>query len=162
MSYEGATPEQLRHPLVHELLMVHEHFRREMALMLRFANDLINGQTELSSSETTTRVQALIQVGIQYTHHLHMHHTLESSYLFPALEKQDPSVAPIVARLQHEHDEIAVLIDEFSNAIRDFAQVNPEVVNTDLRRLAEALQAHLAYEETHVCPLLTRFSRWPF
>jgi hypothetical protein len=35
------------------------------------------------------------------------------------------------------------------------------VVDADLRLLAVALRKHLDYEETHVCPLLTRFSRWP-
>ncbi len=45
--------------------------------------------------------------------------------------------------------------------LRGFAAVEPSVMNTDLRRLSDALRTHLAYEETHVCPLLTRFSGWP-
>ena len=34
--YAGATPEQLQHPLVAELLAIHGHFRAELAAMLRF------------------------------------------------------------------------------------------------------------------------------
>ncbi|MBC8170418.1 MAG: hypothetical protein H7X77_02050, partial [Anaerolineae bacterium] len=51
--------------------------------------------------------------------------------------------------------------DKFHTAIYDFAAIDPEVMNNDLRRLADALQAHLAYEEMHVCPLLTRFTHFP-
>ena len=58
--------------------------------------------------------------------------------------------------------ELAVMIDKFSDAIQDFAAIEPDVMNNDLRRLADALRAHLAYEETHVCPLLARHSRWSF
>jgi hypothetical protein len=34
-------------------------------------------------------------------------------------------------------------------------------VSRDLQRLADSLRTHLAFEESHVCPLLTHFSHWP-
>jgi hypothetical protein len=68
----------------------------------------------------------------------------------------------VVECLNSEHDAISILIDKFSASIRDLAAIEPEVMNNDMRRLAEALKAHLDYEETHVCPVLARWTRWPF
>ena len=47
------------------------------------------------------------------------------------------------------------------STLHNVVAVEPQAVDSDPRRLAEALRAHLAYEETHVCPLLTQFLRWP-
>lgn len=158
--YVGSTPDQLRHPLVQEFLAIHNMFRNELAVMLGFVNELIAGNTQLNAPETTIRTHALIRSGRQYTQLLHFHHHGESSHLFPALQEEGLETE-IIERLESDHDEIAVLIDKFSDAIRDFSAIEPNVLNNDLRRLSEALHAHLAYEETHVCPLLTRFSGWP-
>jgi hemerythrin-like domain-containing protein len=158
--YEGATPDQLRHHLVREFLGVHTMFRRQLDAMLRFVDELLANQQRLSDSETTAHVQRLAQATYQYTQMLHFHHHGESSGLFPALRREGLADA-VVERLEAEHDQIAVLIDQLDRAMRNVAAVEPQALDSDLRRLAEALRAHLAYEETHVCPLLTRFSYWP-
>jgi hemerythrin-like domain-containing protein len=158
--YEGATPDQLRHHLVREFLGIHTMFRRQLDAMLRFVDDLLANQHSLAGPETTAHVQRLAQATYQYTQLLHFHHHGESSGLFPALRKEGLDDA-IVERLEAEHDQIAALIGRLDLTMRNVAAVEPQALVTDLRRLAEALRAHLAYEETHVCPLLTRFSYWP-
>ncbi len=161
LPYPGATPEQLQHHLVQEFLTIHNMFRDELANILHFAEALQAGQQPLDSAETRSRIQMLIRAGMQYTNFLHHHHHLESSGLFPALAKEglpDETVQRLVA----EHDEIAVLIDKFHGAVANYAALEPAVMHTDLRRLSEALRAHLAYEETHVCPFIAKFQRWPF
>src|SRR5262245_36451169 len=90
--YEGATPEQLRHPMVRELLAIHDTFRNELAAMLNFVDDLIAGEQQLTESETTDRIRRVIQVGVQYNQALHHHHHLESAMLFPALRDEDPEI----------------------------------------------------------------------
>lgn len=157
--YAGATPEQLQNPMVIQFLAIHDMFRRELKSMLNFVDLLTSGEVQLGMPETQMRIQGLIRVGQQYTHHLHMHHTIESSRLFPALQAEGLDSA-IVDRLVDDHDEIAVLIDQFSEGIRSASAVDPAIVDSDLRRLSEALHAHLAYEETHVCPMLTRLRGW--
>jgi hemerythrin-like domain-containing protein len=157
--YEGATAEQLRHPLVNAFLGIHNMFRDQLTAILEYVNDLIAGEQQLSGPETKIRTQSLIQAGMQYTALLHAHHHSETSTLFPALQAEGLQTA-VVDRLNAEHDEIALLIDRFSAAIRDLSAIEPEVMNSDLRRLAQALHDHLAYEETHVCPFLMRFSSW--
>lgn len=159
MPYEGATAEQLHNPLVHAFLGVHNMFRDQLTAILEYVNDLIAGEHQLSGPETKIRTQSLIQAGMQYTTLLHAHHHTESSTLFPALQAEGLQAA-VVDRLNAEHDEIALLIGRFSAAIRDLSAIEPEVTNSDLRRLAQALHDHLAYEETHVCPFLAQFSSW--
>ena len=158
--YEGATPDQLRNPLVRELLAVHDMFRNQLAGMLAYVDDL-TGEQPLDAPETNARLQQLVRAGTHYTTMLHHHHNLESSMLFPPL-RRDGLESSVIERLEADHDEIAVLIDNFSAAIRQLATIKPEVLDHDLRRLSEALHAHLAYEETHVCPLLARLNGWPF
>jgi hemerythrin-like domain-containing protein len=132
-------------------------FRNELATMLRFVNELADGRQSLNGLETQTRIQMLIQAGRRYTYMLHAHHHLETSVVFPQLVERGLEQA-IIDRLNAEHDDIEVLIGQFEGAIRGLSAVEPAVLDNDLRRLAEALQAHLAYEETHVCPFLARFS----
>jgi iron-sulfur cluster repair protein YtfE (RIC family) len=159
--YTGATPEQLESPLVQELLGVHNMFRSQLAAILDFANELLAGRAALAGPDTRRQVEALVRAGAQYATYLHHHHHLESSMLFPALSR-DGLAAEVRDRLVREHDEIAVLINQFQGAVNQLSAVEPAAFNSDLRRLADALQAHLAYEETHVCPMLARMRGWPF
>jgi hemerythrin-like domain-containing protein len=159
--YTGATPDQLTSPLVQELLGVHNMFRQQLAAILDFANDLLAGREQLDGPTTRQRVSTHVRAGAQYATYLHHHHHLESDMLFPGLTQQGLA-GEIRDRLEREHDEIAVMIDKFHGAVNNLAAADPAAVHSDLRRLSDALQAHLAYEETHVCPLLARMKGWPF
>ncbi|MCC6611821.1 MAG: hemerythrin domain-containing protein [Anaerolineae bacterium] len=158
--YAGATPEQLRSPLVQELLAVHNMFRDELASIVEHVDALLVGGQALTGAETTARIQALIRAAARYTQYLHLHHTIETTTMFPTLAQRGLQT-DVIDQLNAEHDEIAVLIDNFGDAIHHLATVDPAVMDSDLRRLGDALHAHLAYEETHVCPLLARISHWP-
>src|SRR5689334_9070213 len=156
--YDGATPEQLQSPYVQELLAVHGMFRREMATMLHYAESLLAADQSPDAAETQRRIQSLIRAGSQYTMMLHHHHHLESDTLFPVLEAQGLDTS-IVAKLNADHDEIALLIDAFSESVHDLTAAKPAAATPDLQKLSDALTAHLAYEETHICPALARLGR---
>jgi hemerythrin-like domain-containing protein len=158
--YEGATAEQLRSPMVNELLRVHDMFRDQLASIMTYVDDLLSGEQQLNAPGTAAQIQSLIRAGSQYTQMLHFHHHAETDSLFPLLQN-DGLEDSIVDRLNADHDEIGVMIDQFNNSIRNLAAVEPEVMNHDLRRLADALRQHLAYEETHICPYLARLKSWP-
>jgi iron-sulfur cluster repair protein YtfE (RIC family) len=160
LPYVGATPEQLRSPLVREFLSVHDMFRNQLQGIVEYIEDLLSGEAQLDAPETRVRIQALIRAGSQYTQMLHSHHHAETSIMFPALQK-DGLDQVVVDKLNADHDEISVLIDQFDNGIHHLAGVDSAVMNHDLRRLSDALRDHLAYEETHVCPLMARWSQWP-
>ena len=158
--YQDATAEQLRSPLVHEFLGIHAMFRDQLQSMLNHTDALISGHEQLTNPHTHERVQALIRAGIEYAQLLHAHHNRETQFVFPVL-KADGLDQAVLDRLNHEHDQISILIDTFYASIQTFATVEPLVMNHDLRRLSDALRQHLAYEETHVCPLFARWSQWP-
>lgn len=158
--YVDATPEQLRHPLVREFLSIHNMFRNELANILLYVQQLTAQEVSLDDPQTRFHVQAIIRSGSRYTQLLHFHHHAETDNMFPVLQQEGLEDA-IVDKLNSDHDELGAMIDRFAAAIRDFAKVDPAVLTSDLRRLADALQAHLAYEEMHVCPLLTHFDRFP-
>jgi hypothetical protein len=149
-AYEGATAEQLNHPLVQEFLAIHDMFQNQLAAMLRYLDDLLLGKAKLSGPETTIHTQALIRAGTQYTQVLYFHHA-ETTSLFPALLEEGLDTA-VVDRLNTDHAELSSMIDKFNDGIHRLAVVEPAVMTNDMRRLAEALGAYLAYEETHVCP----------
>ncbi len=158
--YVGATPDQIRNPMVRELLAVHDIFRNQLAAMLQYLDEVIAGDQPLAEPQREVLIQSVVQTGEQFAHMLHLHHHHETSTLFPALKVEGLELS-VIGRLNSEHDEMAVLIDQFSSAIRHQSTIEPALLNTELRRLGEALLAHLAYEETHVCPLLARLSHWP-
>ena len=158
--YEGATPEQLQHHLVREFLGIHTLFRRELANMLRFVTELMTRPELLAGPQSRMYVQQLAQATYHYTQLLHFHHHGETGMLFPALREKGLD-DPVIERLNAEHDEIAALIDQLDGTLHSAAVFHPQVVDSDLRCLSDALRNHLAYEEEHVCPLLTRFSQWP-
>jgi hemerythrin-like domain-containing protein len=145
--------------MVQELLAVHGMFRDQLSVMLQYVHELTARNLPLSAPETQTQTTALIRAGVQYNHMLHHHHQLETAMVFPALREQGLE-AEVIDRLNSDHTAIAVLIDKFGDAIADLSAIEPQVVNSDLRRLADALRDHLAYEETHICPWLARLSRW--
>ena len=158
--YEGATAEQLQSPMVRELLSVHNMFRNQLQGIVDYIDDLLSGEQRLDAPETRLRIQALIRAGSQYTQMLHGHHHGETDMLFPLLKKEGLEDA-IVDKLNADHDVLGTLIDQFNEGIHNLAAVDPTVMNHDLRRLSDALREHLDYEETHICPLMARWSQWP-
>lgn len=158
--YEGATPEQLRNPMVNELLRVHDMFRNQLQTMVIYIERLMTGKSQLGAEETRTRIQMLIRAGSQYTQMLHFHHHGETATIFPLLQ-QEGLEQVIVDKLNADHDEISILIDHFNESIENFSAIDESVMNHDLRRLSDALRDHLAYEETHICPLMAHWTQWP-
>ena len=159
LPYEGATAEELRHPLVRHFLDIHNMFRNELAAMLSFVDELRAGDKDLAGPETKARIRMVISAGAQYTQVLRFHHHGESSMLFPMLADQGLE-AEAIKRLETEHDEIGVLIDKFGGSIRNLSAVEPAVLDNELHRLSQALRDHLTYEETLVCPFLARIADW--
>ena len=116
-------------------------------------------KSSATSVSGSARVQALIRASYQYTYMLHAHHGIETAQLFPALAAQGLETE-VVTRLNREHDAIGALVDQFSADLRDLSAAQPGVLDTDLQRLAQALTDHLAFEETHICPVLAKMTGW--
>ncbi|MFI0538768.1 nitroreductase/quinone reductase family protein [Streptomyces sp. WSLK1-3] len=120
--------------------LVHDVFRRELALIRR---ELASGTTSLGAQ---IRVNCLT-----FCQGLHNHHTGEDVAMFPFLADRHPEARPALDRLRTEHAHIATLVEELREALAGTDLVS---VRTEVTRLTHELEAHLAYEEEHLIPLL--------
>ena len=78
-----------------------------------------------------------------------VHHAIEDQSLFPDLKAADQSLAPILARLQHEHEGIAEVLGEIDAALVAMVESEERLdeTQTAVAHLSDSLLAHLRYEE---------------
>ncbi|MEO3798250.1 nitroreductase/quinone reductase family protein [Nonomuraea sp. B10E15] len=123
------------------LKLVHDGFRRELALIRKELSD--SGRPGLG-------VQLRINC-LTLCQGLHHHHTGEDTMMFPGLAEGHPSLAPTLERLAKEHERIAALLEELKQTL---SGDDPLKVRAEIERLADELEAHLRYEEEQLIPIL--------
>ncbi|NRQ30866.1 nitroreductase family deazaflavin-dependent oxidoreductase [Nonomuraea sp. NN258] len=123
------------------LKLVHDGFRRELALIRKELSD--SGRPGLGAQ---LRINCLT-----VCQGLHHHHTGEDVMLFPDLAERHPALAPTLRRLAEEHERITVLLDELRQAL---SGDDPLKVRAEVERLVDELEAHLTYEEEQLIPVL--------
>lgn len=121
--------------------LIHDVFRRELAL-IRAELDRGNGST--LGAQLRVNCLTLCQG-------LHNHHQGENAALFPQLADRHPGFAAARERLAREHERIAELAGELRRAV---STRDPAAARAEVLRLTEELEAHLAYEEEQLLPLL--------
>ena len=85
-------------PWVHEMVIIHRVFRRELTLLPRLVREVRNGDTERAA--TLAGALRLVLGG------LHHHHTGEDIVLWPALlERAAPSTG-LVETMQAQHEAV--------------------------------------------------------
>src|SRR4051794_22826936 len=82
---------------------------------------------------------------------LHHHHTAEDDGIWPIIRAADPTTAVVFDRLEGDHDELQLLLDEVADASRPMRLRAPV-----LRCLHTKLSEHLACEERDGVPLIRR------
>lgn len=139
-------------PWVHEMVIVHRAFRRELRLLPRLVREVDDGDRERASV-----LAASLRLVLSGLHH---HHTGEDDILWPALlERAAPSTG-LVETMQAQHaaverhiDLLPPLLDAWEAApTRAGAAGLADVVD----RLADALVEHLDLEEREILPLALR------
>jgi hemerythrin-like domain-containing protein len=122
--------------------------------------DPLDLQHELKHLETTGPLWQLKVGCLRYCRFVHGHHDFEDAAWLPALRRADPSLGPVVERIDEEHrrisdrlDEVVAAASELTDA--DTADARRQVVDA-LNALAEDLLDHLAYEELSIGPTLRR------
>lgn len=121
---------------------VHDAFRHELALIRR----------EIADAGPTLGAQLRVNC-LTFCQNLHHHHTGEDITVFPFLADRHPELAPALDRLREEHVRIAALTAELKEVIGT-EPADPERVREEVERLTGALEAHLAYEEEQLTPVL--------
>jgi deazaflavin-dependent oxidoreductase (nitroreductase family) len=124
------------------LIAVHDAFRRELALIRR----------EVATAGPTIGAQLRVNC-LTVCAGLHHHHTGEDQAIFPMIMDRHPGLGPTIDRLAEEHRQVAALLAELQRVIGDPGAA-PDGVAAEVDRLAAELEAHLAYEEEQLVPLL--------
>ena len=88
-------------------------------------------------------------------------HRSRTASLFPHLRRVEPGAAPIVDRLQEEHEVIADLLDQLDRALVHMVENpdGPPEVEAAIDLLSDTLLSHLAYEERELIEPIARLPR---
>jgi Hemerythrin HHE cation binding domain len=149
-----------------ELLWVHSAIRRDLEVVEGLAADVENGlpgeavEKTLKQLKTSGPLWRLKVNCLRYCRFVHSHHRAEDALLFPALRAVDPSMDPIVDRLEGDHARVSDLLDAIDDAAQalsgtDADKARRRVVDR-LQELHSELLAHLDYEELDAGPAMRR------
>ncbi|MER7814934.1 nitroreductase/quinone reductase family protein [Streptomyces sp. NPDC096153] len=141
-SVESGPPNMGTTSMGEAIKAVHDAFRRELALIRR------------EIAESGPRLGAQLRINcLTLCQGLHNHHTGEDSALFPFLAGRYEELAPVMDRLREEHGKIAALLDELRRVVAA-DDADPGLVQAEVGRLTDELEAHLVYEEEQLIPVL--------
>jgi len=160
-----------REGMFRELLYIHSHLRRDLQTVRRLAEQARDGLSpatileEIRTLETSSPLWRLKFGCWTYCRFVHAHHTIEDAAVFPMVRKADPSLNPIVDRLEEDHlkvhhitERIAEVADEVAGDASGVSRFKLVEALTDLET---HLLEHLDVEEQALGPLLSTWDRWP-
>jgi len=149
-----------------ELLWVHSVLRDDLVAVEQLAADVGDGlpgheaQAELARLKSGGPLWQLKINCLRYCGHVHAHHGAEDHLLFPALRGVEPSIGPVVDRLEADHVRVSDLLDVVEGAARALTENDAdgarERLVEGLRELHVHLLEHLDYEELHAGPTIRR------
>jgi iron-sulfur cluster repair protein YtfE (RIC family) len=155
--------------LFRELVWVHSAIRRDLETVRRLADEVLDGLSADKLNDELKDLQAngpLWQLKInclRYCRFVHLHHGAEDVLLFPRLRETDPTIGPVVDRLEDEHRRVSDQLDEVEAAALQLTNREGEAarrrVADGLTTLAEDLLAHLEFEEREAGPTLRRLEK---
>jgi Hemerythrin HHE cation binding domain len=90
-------------------------------------------------------------------HFLHVHHHGEDAGLWPMVLRKDPSTAPLLERMERDHEQIAPAISALEKAAEGYGSdaLDREPLVSALAGLTEVLLPHLEREETEALPVVS-------
>src|SRR3984957_5857380 len=150
-----------------ELVGVHNHLRSELAQLRDMISQVAAGSLDVAAARSEISKLTMRQnqwtVGAyceSYCRLVGLHHTIESTQLFPGLSRLDGRLAPVTERLHAEHEVIAGLLSRVDAAL--VALVTDPVrgmptLEAAVDLLTDALISHLSYEEHQLLEPLARF-----
>jgi hypothetical protein len=152
-----------------ELLWVHSAIRRDLKIVEQLAADVSDGllgeavEDALADLKTNGPLWQLKINCLRYCRFVHAHHGAEDALLFPALRAIDPSISPVVDRLEADHLRVSDLLDVVEAAARALTETDHDDarqrVIDGLHDLHVHLLEHLDYEELNAGPTIRRLER---
>jgi hypothetical protein len=163
----AATYGEFDRSFARDLVAVHNHLRAELTQLRDMISQVAAGSLDVATARTEINKLTMRQnqwtVGAyceSYCRLVGLHHTLETTQLFPGLSRLDRRLAPVTARLDAEHEIIAGLLSRVDAAL--VALVTDPVrgmpaLQSAVDLLTDALLSHLSYEEHQLLEPLARF-----
>jgi hemerythrin-like domain-containing protein len=137
---------------VHDMVVVHRVFRRELRLLPELVRAVPAGDT--ARAAVLARHARLVCAG------LHMHHTGEDEVLWPLLLDRAAPSSELVYRMESQHHRVEDLLARLTPALERWqAEARPAVsaeVAATIDDLRTALLEHLDDEEAHILPIAAR------
>lgn len=150
----------------HHLIDVHDVYRAEMLQVLEVLEQVRRGTADIGTAQNTLDSMtirandwALGGYCQSQCRALTQHHEMESEAIFPYLARCDPSLAPVIERLNDEHQTIHELLERVDGVLIVLVQhpddYGPLTVVMNL--LHDTIMSHFAYEERELLLPLARF-----
>jgi hemerythrin-like domain-containing protein len=148
------------------LIDVHDALRRELTQLRDLIEQVARGDAEAATARSFITRMTIRQnhwtLGTfceTYCRVVTQHHTLEDRSVFPHIQRSDPALAPVIERLEEEHETIADLLERVDQAL--VALVSPQDdgivgVQQAVGLLNDALLSHFSYEERELVEPLAR------
>jgi len=152
---------------VEHLVAIHDHLRGELDRVRDLIGQVRRGLLTVGEARAAVNELTLRQnnwtLGAycqSYCGFVNGHHGLEDASVFPHLRRAEPDAAPVLDRLQAEHEVIHALLDGVDRSlvalVRDSDAAALDHVEQAVESLAERLLSHLTYEERELRGPLAR------
>lgn len=137
---------------VHDMVVVHRAFRRELTLAPALVRAVAPGDVARAAV-----IGDHIRLSLTG---LHLHHTGEDVLLWPKLLDRAAPSADLIHRMEAQHHRVEGLVERLPDALgRWQAEARPaagEELAATIEELKEVLIEHLDDEELHILPLAAR------
>lgn len=137
---------------VHDMVVVHRAFRRELGLLPDLVRAVAPGDT--------ARARVVGQHALLLLDALHLHHTGEDELLWPKLLERCPPDAELVQRMEQQHERVDYYVERLMPALERWqAEGRPAVteeVAATFDALGRSLVEHLDEEERFILPIAAR------
>lgn len=162
----GSAPTAVHAGAGTHLVDVHDGLRGELARLRDIVQQVVQGEeqahrarnaiNELTIRQNNWTLGAYCQ---QYCRFVTGHHGLEDRSVFPHLRRSEPTLTPVLDRLEREHLIIHDVLEQLDDAL--VALVSGTSGTTELQRvvdvLSQTLLDHLSFEEDQLVPALDRY-----
>jgi alkanesulfonate monooxygenase SsuD/methylene tetrahydromethanopterin reductase-like flavin-dependent oxidoreductase (luciferase family)/hemerythrin-like domain-containing protein len=148
------------------LIDVHDALRAELAQLRDLVEQVAAGTTDPAAVRSFINRMTIRQnhwtLGTfceTYCRVVTNHHTLEDRSVFPHLRRSDEGLAPVLDRLEEEHEQIADLLERVDQALVALVAAEEDGIDrvgSAMDLLTDALLSHFSYEERELVEPLAR------
>jgi hemerythrin-like domain-containing protein len=135
-----------------DMVIVHGMFRRECALLPKLVAAVAGGDV--------TRARAVARHAREVLDMLNHHHVGEDELLWPTLSARTRLHADLLARMDSQHQGLAVLLEHAATAFAEWQDAptghTSSSLTTLLEQLSTGLNVHFDEEEAEILPIVER------